>query len=74
MTVSFGLRPTYAKVNLNDLIFNFNSVKNFINEDISYMAVVKANAYGHGAVECAKTFQKADVDCLGVALPKKALN
>ena len=31
------------------------------------MAVVKANAYGHGAVECARAFVEAGVDWLGVA-------
>lgn len=35
------------------------------------VAVIKANAYGHGAVECANTFQ--DADCFGVARLSEAL-
>ncbi len=64
-------RPTVAKINLNNLKFNFLSVKKFVGENLKYMAVVKANAYGHCAVECAKTLESSGVDCFGVALPEE---
>jgi alanine racemase len=37
------------------------------------MAVVKANAYGHGAVECARRFQREEADWFGVALPEEGV-
>lgn len=66
-------RPTWAEINLSSLAFNFRSVKKFVGAHIKYMAVVKADAYGHGAVECARTLEAAGVDCFGVALPEEAV-
>jgi len=37
------------------------------------MAVVKADAYGHGAVECSKRFETEGVDWLGVAIPEEGV-
>lgn len=66
-----GRRPTIATINLRNLVYNFQSVKRFVGENLQYMAVVKADAYGHCAVECAKTFESAGIDCFGVALPEE---
>jgi alanine racemase len=71
MAVINEARPTWAEVNLKNLIFNFTSIKNFVGQDLKIMAVVKANAYGHGSVECAKVLEKLKVDCFGVALPEE---
>ncbi|MDQ6786089.1 MAG: alanine racemase [Acidobacteriota bacterium] len=73
MSIIHEARPTWAEINLAKLEFNFNSVKKFIVQDLKYMAVVKANAYGHGAVECARTLEKAKIDCFGVSLPEEGL-
>ena len=66
-------RPTWAEINLDNLAYNFHSVKNFISEPIKFMAVVKADAYGHGAVRCAKKLAAAGIDWFGVALPEEGL-
>jgi alanine racemase len=71
MSETFERRPTWAEIDLNNLEYNFNSVKEFIGEDISYMAVVKADGYGHGAVCCAKKLEEIGIDWLGVALPEE---
>lgn len=68
-----GHRPTWAEINLDNLEFNFRSVKAFVGEDIEYMAVVKADAYGHGAVECSERLEKAGVDWLAVAIPEEGI-
>jgi alanine racemase len=73
MDTEFGQRPTRAAINLDNLSFNFGSAKKFIGENMNYMAVVKADAYGHGAVECAKKFESLGVEWLGVALPEEGL-
>ncbi|HRH44784.1 MAG TPA: alanine racemase [Pyrinomonadaceae bacterium] len=66
-------RPTWAEIHLDDLAFNFQSVKSFVGKNIKYMAVVKADAYGHGAVECSKRLEKEGVDWFGVALPEEGV-
>lgn len=66
-------RPTWAEINLDNLVFNFHSVRSFIGENVEIMAMVKADAYGHSAIECAKRLEKEDIDWFGVALPEEGL-
>src|ERR1044071_10256483 len=66
-------RPTWAEIDLNQLAANFNQVKKRVSSTAHVMAVVKANAYGHGAVECARRLASEDVDWFGVALPEEAI-
>ena len=71
--MSYAQRPTWTEINLDNLLFNFHSVKKFIGEHLGFMAVVKADGYGHGAVECARKLEKAGIDWFGVALPEEGL-
>lgn len=71
MTEIIAHRPTWAEINLKNLAFNFHSVKKFVGENIKYMAVVKADAYGHGALECARLLESENIDWFGVALPEE---
>jgi alanine racemase len=66
-------RPTWAEIDLDNLAFNFRSVKNFVGGAIKYMAVVKADAYGHGAIPCARRLEHEGVDWFGVALPEEGV-
>ena len=66
-------RPTWAEINLDNLAFNFHSVKKFVGSETKYMAVVKADAYGHGAVECARRLEAEGADWFGVALPEEGV-
>ncbi len=66
-------RPTFAEIDLDALALNFHSVKSFLDSDIQYMAVVKADAYGHGAVECSRRLEREGVDWFGVASPSEAV-
>lgn len=66
-------RPTWAEIDLDNLSFNFHSVKRFIGDEIKIMAVVKADAYGHGAVECARRLEREGIDWFGVALPMEGV-
>jgi alanine racemase len=66
-------RPTWSEINLDNLAFNYRSVKEFIGDGIEYMAVVKADAYGHGAVGCAKRLEAEGVDWFGVAIPEEGI-
>ena len=66
-------RPTWAEIDLNNLAANFNKVKNLVSPAARVMAVVKANAYGHGAVECARRLAKEGAAWFGVALPEEGV-
>lgn len=66
-------RPTWVEINLDNLAFNFHSVRNFIGENVEIMAMVKADAYGHSAIECAKRLEEENIDWFGVALPEEGL-
>ncbi len=73
MTPHPSRRPTTACSNLDNLAFNFKSVRQFVGEDVRYLAVVKADAYGHGAVECSRRLEAEGVDWFGVAIPEEGL-
>ena len=68
-----GHRPTWAEIDLRALAANFRTVKKQVGPDVNVMAVVKANAYGHGAVECARRLEKEGADWFGVALPEEGI-
>ena len=61
-------RPTRAEISFENLRNNFSIVKSFINKDVKIMAMVKANAYGHGLYEISSELLKQGVDYLGVAV------
>lgn len=64
-------RPTWAEIDLNNLAANFNTIKQRVSPAARVMAIVKANAYGHGAVACARKL--ASADWFGVALPEEGI-
>lgn len=66
-------RPTIAKIDLDNLGFNFRSIRAFLGDGPRFMAVVKADAYGHGAVECALRLAAEGADWFGVALLEEAV-
>ena len=66
-------RPTWAEINLDNLIHNFRVTKAAIGPGTAIMPAVKADAYGHGAVECARALEGAGADWFGVALPEEGL-
>ena len=73
MSGAYPKRPTAALIDHAALAFNVRSIREFIGPGAKYMAVVKANAYGHGAVECSQTLEKAGVEWFGVATLEEAL-
>lgn len=75
----FGLRTqpfyrdTWAEVDLDAIRDNVKAFKHHLHSDTKIMAVVKANAYGHGAVEVALTALEAGAEHLAVALLDEAI-
>jgi len=66
-------RPTWAEIDLSALAGNYHTVKNQVGPGVKVMSVVKANAYGHGAVECARRLEREGTDWFGVALPEEGI-
>ena len=60
-------RPTIAEINLDALEHNVTQIRKQIGQGIKILAVVKANAYGHGAVRISSELEGLGVDFLGVA-------
>ena len=68
-----GKRPTWVEVDLNRLESNFLALRNVLPRHIRIMAVIKADAYGHGAKPVALRLQQIGVDALAVAILEEAL-
>lgn len=67
------LRPTRAEIDLDNLIYNIKSIRKNIDKDTLIMAMVKANAYGHGAIKAAEVFLANGADRLGVSILTEGL-
>ncbi|HJZ81957.1 MAG TPA: alanine racemase [Pyrinomonadaceae bacterium] len=72
MTQSIG-RPTWAEIDLAALAHNLRVIRKQVGPEVKILAAVKANAYGHGAVECARRLEAEGVDWFGVALPEEEM-
>jgi alanine racemase len=70
-TEARGGRPTWAEIDLDALASNFRWVRERVSPGVQVMAVVKANAYGHGAVHCARRLSIEGADWFAVALPEE---
>ena len=66
-------RHSWVEVDLNAIRHNASTVKSHIGPGVRLMAVVKADAYGHGAVRCAKTALNSGAEYLGVATVQEAI-
>lgn len=66
-------RPTWAEIDLDLLAANLHSIESFVGDEVEIMAVVKANAYGHGAVECARRLAAEGVRWFAVATLEEAV-
>lgn len=67
------LRPTVVEVDTSALGHNLRELRRVVGPNIRILAVVKADAYGHGAVPCARAFVEAGADWLGVALVEEGV-
>jgi alanine racemase len=66
-------RPTWADVSLETLQQNFRVVQKHIGAGVSICAVVKADAYGHGAVECSRALESEGAHWFGVTSLDEAI-
>ena len=66
-------RPTWAEIDLSAVKHNVKTVQGLLAKNTGIMAVVKANAYGHGMLEISRVLEKLKIKYLGVATLDEAL-
>lgn len=66
-------RDTWAEIDLDKIMCNVSQVKNHLPSHVQVIAVVKANAYGHGDVQVAKAALESGANYLAVAFLDEAI-
>lgn len=62
-----------AEINLDNIAKNMQNIRKCVNQNTKIMAIVKADAYGHGCIEIAKTCLYNGASWLGVAIFEEAM-
>lgn len=71
--VQVNYRPTVAEIDLDALESNFQAFRQELPAGMKMLVCVKANAYGHGAVQVAREMQRLNADYVSVAFLDEAL-
>lgn len=66
-------KRTWAEVSLDNIEHNYRTIRAHIPEGTKFLGIVKADAYGHGAVQVAKRLEKCGADYLAIACLDEAL-
>jgi alanine racemase len=66
-------RQTAAEIDLGSLEFNYRQLPKRIPKGVKVLAVVKADAYGHGAIPISLKLEKLGVEYLGVAMAEEGV-
>ena len=66
-TENFTRRALWAQIDLDAAAHNMRVIRKHVGPDVRIAAVVKANAYGHGAVELSRVFAENGADCFAVS-------
>ena len=67
------LKRTWAEIDLSALSYNYRRIREHIGGDVKFCGIVKADAYGHGAVMVASTLQSLGADYLAVSSIDEAM-
>ncbi len=67
------LRPAYLEIDLKSLASNIRNIKKRLGKKVELLAVVKADAYGHGAYEVSRAALKSGATSLGVAILEEGI-
>lgn len=67
------MKRTWAEINLDNIEYNYKAIKNITNKNSMVCCVIKADGYGHGAIELAKLYEKLGADWFAVSNIEEAL-
>lgn len=73
LTITREAQRTWVEIDLNALGHNVRQLKSVVGENVNLLAVVRADGYGHGAVEVGATAVLNGADYLGVGSPEEGL-
>lgn len=71
--MDYKLNRAWAEINLDNIAHNVCEIKKITNKNTEIMGVVKADAYGHGVMEAAKTLLDNGVTRLAVSMLDEAI-
>lgn len=66
-------KRTWAEIDLSAVLHNYHSIRSIIPDHCRFLGVVKADAYGHGALQISRLLQEAGADYLAVSCLDEAL-
>ena len=61
------LKRTWAEIDLDALAHNYRALRKQMGPDARFLGVVKADAYGHGSVEAARTLEELGAEYLAIS-------
>lgn len=61
------VKRTWAEISLNAIEHNYNVIRNKVADDTKICCVIKADGYGHGAVELSQIYEKLGADFFAVS-------
>ena len=61
------LRRTWAEIDLDALAHNYRALRAQMGPEARFLGVVKADAYGHGAIETARTLEELGAEYLAIS-------
>jgi len=65
---------TWVDISLENIVHNYREIRKLVGEERKIMAVVKADAYGHGAAKVSQVLEKAGADRFAVATLQEAID
>jgi alanine racemase len=71
--MTYKLNRAWAEINLDNIAHNVKEIRKIVNKRAEIMGVVKADAYGHGALEVAKTLIDSGISRLAVSMIDEAI-
>jgi alanine racemase len=67
------VRPSRAEIDLSAIAYNLTGIRRKVGEATKILAVVKANAYGHGDAAVSRFIEKKNADYFGVAIVEEGM-
>lgn len=67
------MRNSFLEVNLNNVSYNLKQIKKFIGKNVEIVPVIKANAYGIGAIQLKDVLQENNISYVATAITEEAI-
>lgn len=67
------MRPAWVEIDIKALRNNIKSLKNCLDDDVDFMGVIKADAYGHGAIKVAEVLMEEDINRFAVVMVEEGI-